>query len=138
MSTEDNKALVRAYFKAIDTGRDVSMLDEFVSPDFVDHNPAPGCTPDLDGLKEEFRIFAQGAPGFHMLDQMLAEGDLVATRVTGRGTHSGEFFDIPPTHENFGASGVVIHRIAEGKIVERWRDMDMLGILLQLGAIGDG
>ncbi len=138
MSTADeNKDLVRRYFAEIDRRGDESVLDEFVSKDFVDHGPAPGCTPDLEGLKVAFDMFRTGSPGTHRIDDLIAEDDKVVVRVTGQGVHAGDLFGIPPTGREFSVTGVTILRIADGKIVERWVEVDMLGCLQQLGVIPD-
>jgi|SRR5918992_1477872 predicted ester cyclase len=133
--TEENKALVRRYFDEIDRRGDESVLDDFVSAAFVDHNPSPGCTPDLDGLKASFRMFRSGSPGTHRIDDMVAEDDKVVVRVTGEGIHSGDLFGIAPTHRQFTVTGITVLRVAEGKIVERWAEVDMFGCLQQLGLI---
>jgi predicted ester cyclase len=138
MSVEENKALIRRYFEEIDRTGDESVLDRYVSADFVDHGPAPGCTPDFEGLKVAFRMFRSGSPGTHRIDDMIAEGDKVVVRVTGEGVHSGDLFGIPPTHREFTATGMAILRITDGKIAERWVEVDMLGVLQQLGVIPEG
>jgi predicted ester cyclase len=136
MTAAENKHLIERYFAAIDANpEDASVLDEFVSPDFVDHSPSPGCTADLDGLRAAFRMFATGSPGTHQVEDIVAEGDRVAARVSGEGVHSGELFGIPPTGRTFRVTGMVIHRIADGKIVERWTEVDMLGAFVQLGVV---
>lgn len=108
-----------------------------MSEDFVDDGPAPGCAPNLEGLKAAFRMFLTGSPGTYRIDDMIAEDDKVVIRLTGQGVHSGDLFGIPPTHREFTATGITILRIADGKIVERWVEVDMLGTLQQLGAIPD-
>ncbi len=135
MSVEENKALVRRYFDDIDRIGDESVLDDYVSADFVDHSPSPGCTPDLAGLKTAFRMFRTGSPGTHRIDDIVAEGDKVVARVTGQGVHSGELFGIPATQREFAVTGITIFRVADTKIVERWVEIDMLGALQQLGVI---
>ena len=135
MSVEENKVLVRSYFEEIDLTGDESVLDKYVSRDFVDHSPSPGFTPDMEGLKAAFRMFRSGSPGTHRIEDIIAEGDKVVVRVTGQGVHSGELFGIPATQREFTASGVAILRVADVKIVERWVEMDMLGPLQQLGVI---
>lgn len=63
MSAEENKALVRRYFAAIDAGSDPAVLDQFISPDFQTHNPFPGTSPALAGFKRAFVIFRDATPG---------------------------------------------------------------------------
>ncbi|MHB8576237.1 MAG: ester cyclase [Dehalococcoidia bacterium] len=136
MSAEANKDLVRRYFAAIDTRPDdPAVLNEFIAEDFVDHSPSPGCSPDLAGLKQAFQMFATGSPGLHVIEDILAEGDKVVTRVTGSGTHTGDLFGIPATGRAFRSEGIAIRRIREGKIVEHWSQVDLLGVMQQLGVI---
>ncbi|MDP9370315.1 MAG: ester cyclase [Chloroflexota bacterium] len=136
MSAEENKALIRRYFEAIDTRRDPIVVDEFLAPDFVSHNPSPGFGSDREGQKGAFAHFLAAAPdGYHVIDDMVAEGDRVVTRLTAHGTQTGELFGIPPTGKRLTMTGVAIHRIRDGKIAEHWHEIDMLGGLQQLGVI---
>jgi len=136
MSSEENKALVRQYFAEIDSRRDPAIIDEFLAPDFVSHNPSPGFGTDREGQKQSFAHFLAATPdGSHVIDDMVAEGDKVVTRLTAHGTQSGELFGIPPTGKPMTMTGIVVHRIADGKIVEHWHEIDMLGGLQQLGVV---
>jgi predicted ester cyclase len=135
MGIEENKDVVRRYFAEIDRRGEVSVIDEFVSPDFVDHGPSPGCTPDRTGLKQAFEMFRTGSPGIHRIDDIIAEGDKVVARVTGEGVHEGDLFGIPPTNRPMKVTGITILRVEDGKIVERWVEVDMLGALQQIGVI---
>lgn len=136
MSTEGNKELVRRYFAAIDERRDPAVVDEFLSPDFVSHNPSPGFGPDREGQKGAFAHFLAATPdGYHVIDDLVAEGDKVVTRLTAHGTQSGALFGIPPTGRRVTMTGIVIHRVVAGKIVEHWHEIDMLSALQQLGVI---
>lgn len=69
------------------------------------------------------------------IEDLLAEGDRVAYRVTLRGTHLGELLGIPATGRTIAVAGIVIDRIADGKIVEEWNQSDLLGLMRTLGAI---
>ena len=73
--------------------------------------------------------------GMVTIDDMIAEGDLVVTRWTGRGTHTGELMGIAPTGKEVTVSGITIARLANGKIAEEWELMDALGMMVQLGAV---
>jgi steroid delta-isomerase-like uncharacterized protein len=135
MSAEENKALIRRYLKAVDAG-DVNCLDEFLAPDFVSHSPLlPGMPPTLDGVKQAFRIFLRATPGYHTVDDLIADGDKVTARITGYGTHEAELLGIPETHKAIKMSGIAVWRIAGGKIVEHWAEIDLLGLLQQLGVV---
>jgi len=137
---EDNKALIQRYFEEFDAaaqdGRGASVLDEFVAPDFIDHSPSPGFTPDLEGLKQAYDHFLAASPdGYHIVEDMIAEGDKVMTRVSAYGTQTGELFGIPPTGKQLRMTGIAVHRIANGKIVEHWSELDNLGVMQQLGIV---
>ena len=140
MSEEENKALMRRYYEQIDKAtkdkRGPSFLDDFVAPNFVNHNPSPGFTPDLEGLKQAYDHFLAASPdGYHVVEDMIAEGDKVVTRLSAHGTQTGELFGIPPTDERFSTTAIAIHRIANGKIVEHWSELYNLGVMQQLGVV---
>ena len=140
MSTEENKALIRLYYEEIDAAakddRGASFLHDFIAPNFVNHNPPPGFTPDLQGLKQANDHFYAAAPdGYHVVEDMIAEGDKVMTRLSAYGTHTGELFGIPPTDEKVSMTAIAIHRIEDGKIVEHWSEVDSLGLMQQLGVV---
>jgi predicted ester cyclase len=135
-SAAENKALVRRFYEAIDKGNFAAM-DEFVAESYLDHNPPPfpGLQPGLPGVKQQFKIFLEATPGYHRIDDQIAEGDKVVTRLTAIGTHEGEMFGIAPTGKKLEMTAIVIHRIANGKLVEKWSNKDVLGFLRQLGVL---
>jgi predicted ester cyclase len=88
----------------------------------------------------ELKIFVgtwrESFPDWHStFEELIAEGDRVAERWTGRGTHLGELQGIPPTGKRVEAPGSVFYRIAGGKIVELRASFDMMGLMQQLGAL---
>jgi predicted ester cyclase len=72
-----------------------------------------------------------------VVDEQIVQGDRVASRWTARGTHVGDLAGIPPTGRQVTISGVTIARIESGKLVEAWTSWDRLGLLVQLGALGE-
>jgi predicted ester cyclase len=137
MSGDENKALVRRWMERIDT-RDPAVVDELVGEDYQDHNPPP--FPDLpSGIAGARQAFAYALAAFsdvvHTVEDQLAEGDLVVSRISAVGTHTGEFLGIPPTGRRVTMGGIAIHRIHDGRLVEHWAQVDALGLLQQLGAI---
>ena len=135
MSAEENKAIVRRGYEAINQN-DLDALDEVVASDIIDRNPAPGQAPGLEGVKQFFSSLHAAFPDLHMdVEDMIAEGDKVATRVSMSGTHRGEFMGIDPTGNRVEISGIDILRVAGGKIVEHWGNFDDLGMMQQLGVI---
>jgi len=138
MSLDENKALIRRYLAAIDKNdsSDWSVLDEYIAEDFLAHNPpAPGVTPDRDGMKQAAEIFRIGAPGSHEITFQVAEDDLVVSHIRARGTHEGELLGILPTKKEVETEGIAVHRIRDGKIVEYWAVVDVVTVLQQLGVM---
>src|SRR5438552_106610 len=101
----------------------------------IAQDPVPGFSGDLGGLKKLFTMFQRSTPGYHTVDDLIAEGDKVAGRVTGYGTHEGELLGVPRTGKEIRMSGLVIWRIRNGKIVETWVQNDTMGLLHQLGVL---
>ena len=136
MSAEANKSLVRRFYEEIDKGN-LDILDELVAPDYLDHNPPPfpGLHAGLDGLKQAFRIFREATPGHHQIEDQIAEGDKVVTRLTSYGKHEGDLPGAPRTGNDLKMTSITIHRIANGKLVEKWAEKDVLGFLQQIGVI---
>jgi steroid delta-isomerase-like uncharacterized protein len=137
MSIEDNKNLVRRFYREIDAGN-IDALDELVAEDYLDHSPPPfpGIeAPGREGLKQAFRLFWDATPGTHEIADQIAEGDKVVTRWTMRGTHREEFRGIAPTGKELEITGIGIFRFSDGKVVESWDNFDQLGMMQQLGVI---
>lgn len=133
--TEENKAIVRRHIEELVNKRNLDALDD-VATDVVWHDAPPGLAPGREGMKQWLTIFGPAFPDWHStIEIMIAEGDMVATRTTGRGTHTGEFIGIPPTGKQVTMTGMDIHRIVDGKIVEEWSNFDALGLLQQLGVV---
>ena len=83
MAIEDNKALIRRFYAEIDKGN-IEAMDDLVAEDYLNHHPPPfpGLKPGREGLKQAFRIFWEATPGRHEIEDQIAEGDKVATRLT--------------------------------------------------------
>lgn len=96
MSTEDNKALIKRFYQEIDEGN-IEAMDELVAEDYINHDPPPfpGLASGRAGLKQAFEMFWPATPGHHVIEDQVAEGDLVVTRLRGVGTHEDELAGIP-------------------------------------------
>src|SRR6185295_13517088 len=96
--SDDNKAVVRRFYEEIDKGN-LAAMDELVAEDYLNHDPPPfpGLPPGRAGLKRAFEIFWLATPGHHVIEDQIAEGDRVVTRLRGVGAHHGELLGIPPT-----------------------------------------
>ena len=139
MSTESNKATVRAMFAAMDVAQSMSPLDTFASDAYVAHfTTAPNL--DREGMKAFGGAFFDACPGLrHHLTGVIGENDFVATRLTVTGRHTKPFAmpsgTLPPSNREFEMPVINMFRFGDGKVVEHWAVFDMLGFLQQLGAI---
>ncbi len=134
MSSEDNKALVQRHFERTDQ-RDLEGAAEAYASDFRFYGLAPRPL-DPVGWKQTLSAFLAAFPDSRfVIDDLIAEGDRVAVRHPFQGTHQAEFQGIAPTGKQVVVPGIVIYRVANGKLVEAWLNADFLGMLQQLGVI---
>ena len=135
MSIEKNKNIVRRY-QEIYNSNDLDGLSEILAADLLTPKIMPGMPPGLEGAKQVHRTTLIGMPDWHTaIDDLIAEDDKVAARITMTGTHIGDFFGIPATGRRVLFTGIYIVRIAGGKIVEHRGEEDGVSLLQQLGAI---
>ena len=137
MSTEQNKALARRIMEEVINQGNASLADELFAPDFVEHEELPpGIPSGIEAVKTLFTMFRGAFPDFQVkVDDLIAEGDKVVVRSTWSGTHKGEFMGIPASGKrvSFGVYDTI--RMADGKVVEHWGQMDNMGLMQQIGAI---
>jgi len=139
MSAEDNKALIRRFVDEVQSGGNIDLVDEICSPEFVNHSAPPGIPADREGIKIITAMFRRAFPdSYFTVEDMVAEGDKVATRKTFHGTHGGEFMGIPPSGRSVSMGPIDIVRISDGRVVEHWSMGDTLGMMQQLGVIPSG
>jgi predicted ester cyclase len=136
MPTDDNKTLVRRFYEEMDRGN-LEALDTLVAEDYLDHSPSPfaGLAPERDGLKQAFKIFLEATPGFHRIEEQIAEGDKVVTRLTYYGKHERDLPEAPRTGNYIKVTSITIHRIANRKLVETWAEKDLLRFMIQIGVL---
>src|ERR1700730_14265759 len=120
MSVERNTATYRRWFDEGCSEGHVNLADELYSPEYVTHALGPQFAPTLEGLKMFIRALREGMPDLHCpVEEVVAEGDLVAGRFSLRGTHRGSLLGIAPTGKHVVAGVMVIARFDElGKWVE--------------------
>jgi predicted ester cyclase len=125
--SEENKALVRRLIKEVEKGN-LNFVDEVLAPDFVDHDLLPDQEPDREGYKRNLSKDLDAFSDFDItIEDQIAEGDKVVTRLTWRGTHDrGEAMSMSPTGEKVEVTAIFIHRIAEGKVKDEWSASDTL------------
>ena len=132
MGIEENKLAARRLMEEVYNGDNLSLIPELVSPDFVAH-----VTPEYrghEGLKQHIVESRKAFPDMHFtIDNILAEGDMVAWRVTMKATHKGNLGEIAPTGNTISYTAIAISRYSDGKEVERWQEMNPLDLYQQLG-----
>ena len=126
-----NKEVVGRYMVAWDKA-DLAALDEILAADFVNHSPP--LPADREGMMQAAVDEHTGFPNnVWTVEQIVAEGDLVAVHVHFEGVHEGEFLGVPATGAEVKFTGTLIFRVQEGQITERWGDADMVSFLTPLG-----
>jgi steroid delta-isomerase-like uncharacterized protein len=137
MSTEQNKALLSRLMKEVFSRGNISLVDELLAPDFVEHEELPpGIPPGREAVKQFSTLFRSAFPDLKItIDDIIAEGDKVVVRGIWSGTHKGEFMGIPRTDKSVSFEVIDIVRIVGGKVVEHWGQMDTLRMMQQLGVI---
>ena len=136
--SEQNKAIVRRVPEEITSQGKLELIDELFSPDIVDHTFTPelGLTPGREGIRQFISMLRAAFPDIDIkVQDAIAEGDKVVVRNSAQGTHQGEFMGIPPSGKHATWSEIHIARITDGKIVEHWANVDLLGMLQQLGVV---
>ena len=129
MSAEENKALARRFLEAQARG-DLNSLDELMAPYFVDRSVLPGQGSSREDYKRSVvEMLAAFSNTSFTVESQIAEGDLVATRFTGRSVHRGTFLGVAPTGDETTYTGMTFHRIADGKIAEEWGESDFLSVM---------
>jgi len=135
--SEANKSLVRRLIEEAVNKGNFNVLDEILSTDYVYREPTAGEKRDRAGYQEIVTTYRNAFPDIKLtIEEQIAEGDKVVTRTSGGGTHRGELFGTAPTGKRVsGISGIVVTRIANGKVVEDNWVYDALGMMRQLGAV---
>ncbi len=138
MSLEANKAVVRRLFDEVFTAGEVAAVDELLAPEYVGYDPpnAPTAMRGPAAMKDVAeRMAGAFAERRYTIDVLIAEGDLVAARVTLAATHTGQFLGTAPTRRRVEVTGTVTYRFTGDKIVASWGNWDNVGLLRQLGLL---
>jgi len=140
MSTDDNKRVVSEFVRRCQDEHDLAFADEVFHPRFVNHyrpegREIPSTQRPASGFQSFYGALLQGFPDARMeINEQVAERDLVATRKTLRGTHSGELWGLVPTGNRVEFEFLDIFRVAEGKLIEHWTSMDLAALKSQMHA----
>lgn len=136
MSLEDNKSIVRRYYEQVVNTGNVDLVESFVSPEYTEVDEGKRNAIGIEGAKAHIIGVRQTYPDLHItIEQQIAEGEWVVTCITARGTHKGSWLGIKPTGKPVAFTGVNVDRVVDGRIVEHGGAANMLGPLLEIGAI---
>ena len=133
---ERNKQLICKLMEEMDKGN-LDVIDEFYASDYIDHTPSPirEMLPGIEGIEHAFKLLYAAFPNTaHKIEDIIAEEDKVVVRISAIATHTGEIFGVMPTGKKVELSSIVIYRIVNDKIVERWVAQQGPGVLQQIGA----
>ena len=137
MSSEENKTQYRRTFEEVFNKGDLAIVDELVAPDFLNHEVPPGMNNrGPESTRQVVTMLRTAFPDLHFtIEDLVAEGDTVAGRVTMSGTHQGPFQGIPPTGRSFQQAHMHFVRFRDGKAIEHRAVRDDLGMMRQLGVL---
>jgi steroid delta-isomerase-like uncharacterized protein len=129
-----NEALMRKSFDEWNKGNPEFFL-RATAPDYALYTPSNSSSPKTrEDTVESVKVFWQGFPDIQFeIQDLMAADDKVVVRFVARGTHTGEFMGIPATGRKIEVSAIAISRIEDGKVLEEWEELDMFGLLTQLG-----
>jgi steroid delta-isomerase-like uncharacterized protein len=134
VSIEANKALVRRFIDEIFVEGSLEAVDELVADDFVPHT-WPYSGDGRQDLRQAMERVSRGlADAAFVIEDMIAEGDRVAVRLTASATQVGEFMGMPPGGKSYTIGEIHIFRVSDGKVSEHWHQLDQAGLMKQLGA----
>ena len=133
---EKNKAVFRRTFEELFNQGNFAIADEVIAPDFLNHEAPPGKNRGPESIRQLVIMLRTAFPNLHCtIEEVVAEGDTVAGRVTMNGTHHGPFMGIPPTGHSFQQVQMHFMRFRDGKVIEHRAVRDDLGLMRQLGVI---
>jgi steroid delta-isomerase-like uncharacterized protein len=136
-ASDHNKALMQRFYDEVVNDGDIDAIDELLSADFKEYEEVPGFPQDREGVKQFFAMLRAAFPDVHFtVEEMVAEGDLVAAHVKITGTHTGgEFMGIPAGGRSVDFQAMDLIRFANGIGTAHWGVTDTAAMLTQLGAI---
>ncbi len=136
-TSEQAKEVIRRWNEEGWSGGKYDLAHEIISPNMVVHG-AGGQTVGMgpDGLIDLIRTWRTAFPDGRMeIDDLIVEGDLVAIRNTWHGTHEAEFYGVPASGKEVAVTSVGLDRVQDGIVVEGWGELDMVGMMQQMGAL---
>ena len=131
-----NIIIVRKFFEVGPSKGDLAAADALLHPEFSLHTPLPTPGPGIEAMNNVITTCRAAFAGLYVtIDDIMADGDRVIARFTARGTHNGEFMGVPPTGKAITLTAIEIFRIKDGKIAELWGEVNLMGLMQQLGML---
>jgi steroid delta-isomerase-like uncharacterized protein len=132
----ESVALIQRFYDETLGEGDVESLGELVAEDVVDHEPFPGQSDGIEGVREFVEMMRSAFSDIKAtMGPSLESGDLASAHVTITGRHTGEFMGVPASDKSIEIEGIDIIRVEDGKCAEHWGVTDMLALMQQIGAI---
>lgn len=134
MSEDWNKAQLRRFYEEVFNKGNLDVVDDLATEGFVDHESLPGAPVGRPGVKWVVNAFRWAFPNIHFeVQEMIAEGEKVASRAVITGTHEGDFMGLAPTGRRFRVETIDIVRFEDDRAAEHWGITDQAALLQQLG-----
>ncbi len=135
MTLDDNKALVRRFYEAINQ-RDLDTVSALLAPDLSSNTEFDHASSGRQGFEESFASAIEAFPDYTIrIDDQIAEDDKVVTRYTALGTLQGTFMGVAGSGQSIELIGIDINRIADGVIVEHWSEANLQDLMVRLGIV---
>lgn len=136
MSTVENKAVIRRYYEDLWNAWNLDLVEELIAPDITFRGSLGVSVRGRAGFRDYAAAVRTAFPDFHnTVEQLIAEDDIVAARLTYRGTHRGILFQVAPTDKQVRYAGSAIFRIDGGLITDGFVLGDTLSLMRQIGAL---
>jgi steroid delta-isomerase-like uncharacterized protein len=136
VSAEENKAQFRRAYEEVLNQGNVSVVEELIAPDFFYHEAPPGMNRGPESMRGLATMLRTAFPDLHFtIEDLVAEGNILAGRLTMSGTHEGPLMGMPPTGRAVRQDHMHFVGFRDGKAVEHWGVRDELGMMQQLGVI---
>ena len=133
-TTEENKAVVRRFIDEIFLEGNLDSVDELLTEDFTPHTWGK-VEPGKEAMKAAIERVSKGLSDASMtIEDVIAEGDRVAVRLTSHAVQTGEFMGLPPSGKPYTIGEIHIFRLVDGKVAEHWHQADFMGMMRQLDA----
>jgi predicted ester cyclase len=135
MTTETQKLIERIPLEVFNNDN-FELINELVSPEFVERSPQPGVAPTRDGFKQSAIALKKAFPDLrYTVEDTIDSGDKIVQRLTARGTMKHDYMGMRATGKPATWTEIHIGRVANGRLTEHWALVDQLGLLVQLGVI---